>query len=432
LADYDALRASLVARLDEADRGDRGWFLITRVHLSAGRVKGLCEYLLSRGRGASITVGPSDYVRMAEYAGVTTSNPGQALRRHHLLALELPLQLVRRTDGRHWREIELTERGRQLASSAQINEVLEESLDDIVFCQVPWYSSSRKQEYSDFEVAPYVAAKELLDMTGGWIDRDEFDLFVSRIRRCDEIMDTATRVREYRELKLAQQADLRDEVRSRIATAKRYQNWRDLALHTFSLFSLGSTVVRDGIYLRLASSAIERRKTGLQRRVRTRTGTSVRSKPDLSPLLTIPDVPITDELQSPPIEPAANTGTDAELLIGKLLRADGWKVAYYSKRRGFGFDIWAQKEKAGLVIEVKSSVGRMNAVVLTPTEYKAAVKYSGNFILAIVEKVSASNPAVRMIQDPVATTIVKKQETLSYVIRRASWETAATTSSLTD
>ena len=430
VAGYDSLRAALVARLDQGDRGDRGWFLITRVHLSAARVKGLCDYVLTRGEGKSFTPGPSDYAQLAQFAGVKSLNPGMVLRRHHLLALEVPLRLIRRTDGRSWAEIELTDRGRQLASSDDINEILEESLDEFVFCRHPWYTGSRIHKYSEYDVTPYIAVKRLLVMTEGWIDRDEFDLFVSRIRGRVEIEYTVRYIREYRELSDGQQADLRNEVRIRTPSAKTHQNWRDLALHTFSLFSLGTTAVRDGIHLRLASSAIERGRAPKKRAVRTRETTASPRKRALSPLLTVPEVPITDELQVPPVEPATNSGTDAELLIGKLLRADGWTVGYYSKRRGFGFDLWAQRQQVGLVIEVKSSIDQMNTVVLTPTEYEAAVVYGANYILAIVEQVSTSSPVVRMIQDPVAATSVEQQNALRYAIRRASWETAATTSSV--
>ena len=419
MPDYEALRASLVARLDEGDRGDRGWFLITRVHLSPARVKGLCDYLAALGRTSAQTLRGTDYTRMGRLAGVSAADPGIAIRRHYLLALELPLQLIRRTRGNSWAEIELTDRGRQLADSEQTNEVLEQVLSDIMFCRAPWYSGTRIQQYSEFDVPPYAVTKMVLTSTGGWIDRDEFDLFTSRIRNSDEVEQAAQYIAAYRQLDHEQRIALRNEVRSRIPSPKTYQNWRDLSLHTFSLFSLGTTLVRDGVVLRLTASAT----TG---QAEVPSGGLKPTQPALAPLLTIPEVPLSEELLSPPAEPATNSGADAELLIGKLLRADGWSVGYYSNKRGFGFDLWAQRDQAGLVIEVKSSVDRMATVVLTPTEYEAAVHYRENYILAIVEQVLTPNPVIRTIQDPVSCTDIEGRESLEYIIRRASWEAAAT------
>ena len=423
MPDYDALRASLVARLDDSDRGDRGWFLITRVHLSPARVKGLGDYLATRAQGAKLALRDTDYARMAELADVSSKDPGIAIRRHYLLALELPLQLIRRTAGISWAEIELTDIGRQLADSENTNEVLEQALDNIVFCRSPWYSRDRVQKYSEFNVSPYAVTKTLLRMSEGWIDRDEFDLFASRIRGPDEVEQAADYIATYRALDQEQRKALIGEVRSRIPSPKTYQNWRDTALHTFSLFSLGTAAIRDGIYLRLASGAIEDQRGSVDR-------DKAPTPPTLTPLLTLPDVPLSQELLSPPAEPATNSGADAELFIAKLLRAAGWSVGFYSNKRGFGFDLWAQRGQVGLIIEVKSSVGRMGAVTLTRTEYEAAVRYGPNYILAIVEGVFSAKPTVRMLRDPVGSTDIEEQETLQYTIRRASWEVAATANAL--
>ena len=41
----EEVRRKLVDRLEEGDRGDRGWFVITRVHVALSWLKGIAEYL---------------------------------------------------------------------------------------------------------------------------------------------------------------------------------------------------------------------------------------------------------------------------------------------------------------------------------------------------------------------------------------------------
>jgi hypothetical protein len=56
-------------------------------------------------------------------------------------------------------------------------------------------------------------------------------------------------------------------------------------------------------------------------------------------------------LLTPPVSPEANTGNEAESLIGKMLAAAGWDVVYYNDRRGYGFDIWAKRGNTAFVVE---------------------------------------------------------------------------------
>ncbi len=418
LPDFESIHSALTKRLDEADRGDRGWFLITRVHLSPARVKGLCDYIRARSQGLRLALRQADYARMATLANVSSADPGVVIRRHHLLALERPLQLIQRTKGTSWAEIEMTDLGRRLADSENPNEVLEQALENIMFCRSPWYPDTRVEQYSEFDIAPYSVTKSLLNLTGGFIDRDEFDLFTSRIRLLDEVEPAADLIVKYRLLAESHKSTLRYEVRDRMPSGKTYQNWRDIGLHTFSLFSLGSAVIRDGDILRLASNAVAD-----QWDMSSEGGESV--QPALAPLLAVPEAPISEELLAPPAPTATNSGADAELLVAKLLRASGWSVAYYTNKRGFGFDLWAQRSGVGLVVEVKSSIGSMGAVVLTRTEYEAAVYYGANFVLAIVEDVLSARPVLRVIRNPVSSTEIVKQETHQFTIGRASWEAAA-------
>ena len=60
------VRQRLVDRLEEGDRGDRGWFVITRVHVALSWLKGIAQYLENRGGGDIIHMTEHDYDRLAK------------------------------------------------------------------------------------------------------------------------------------------------------------------------------------------------------------------------------------------------------------------------------------------------------------------------------------------------------------------------------
>jgi hypothetical protein len=107
---------------------------------------------------------------------------------------------------------------------------------------------------------------------------DEFDLFVSRIRNHREIDAASAQVAEFRGLAEDEKVELREEVRDRIPQGsganpyKPYDNWRDMARHTFSLFALGESASRVGNQLFLSSSLSRERDQdeGGERRDRRR------------------------------------------------------------------------------------------------------------------------------------------------------------------
>ena len=78
-----------------------------------------------------------------------------------------------------------------------------------------------------------------------------------------------------------------------------------------------------------------------------------------------------------------------------------------------------------MVIEVKSSLGALGTVSLTPTEYQAACEHGDSYVLALVEHMDSDAPRLRMIQNPVANLEIEEQMTTSYVISRAEWLQAA-------
>jgi len=331
--------------------------------------------------------------------------------------METPLQLLERVSGDSWDEILLTKRGRALATENNSALVLEESLNNIVFAREPFFTPTRVAEYSEFAVRPYAATLRVMERTQGWIDRDEYDLFVSRIRSTREIGWAVSGVQEFRILSPEQRQRVLEAVRARVPGAKPYQNWRDMALHTFTLFSIGQSAIRANQQLVLTSEyGGEAREIPFVQRPPA--GRAYRPRPQRDLLIPNPDA--SAELQVPPAARMDNTGVDAEILVGKLLEAKGWRVVYYSNRRGFGFDLWASKDASAIVIEVKSSVGEVGPIVLTPLEYEAAQHHRSNYVLAIVENVETA-PSFRFIQDPITSLQVNPRENVEYIITRADW-----------
>ena len=121
---------------------------------------------------------------------------------------------------------------------------------------------------------------------------------------------------------------------------------------------------------------------------------------------------------------AGNDGADAESFVAKVLRSRDWTVAFYTHRRGYGFDLWARKGNSAMMIEVKSSLGDLGAVSLTTTEYRAACEYTDNYVLALVDQLNSDTPRLRMIQNPAESLEIEERTTTSYVITRAEWQRA--------
>jgi hypothetical protein len=271
---------------------------------------------------------------------------------------------------------------------------------------------ARVNEYRDFNLEVYNAAIRVLGACDGFIDRDEFDYFLSRIRSEDEAPWAVDGIRAFRELNEADRRSLRGEVFGRIPGAKRYQNWRDVALHTFSLFSLGTSLVRDGQRLLLTDAWVGERSEARAGRARD--------------TLRIPEVEPDASLQTPPAAPAINAGTDGESFVAKVLRSQGWEVVFYTNRRGYGFDLWARRGESAIVVEVKSSLASLGAVELTANEWAAAQQYGRHFFLALVEGLDGGGaPSLRMVQDPVVGCAVEQRTTTSYTIARTEWVRAA-------
>jgi len=184
------------------------------------------------------------YRELGHILGAASNNPAQNINRHYFLAMETPLGLIQKITPPRWDEIILTPAGLQLATASDTPSVFEMILRDIRFCKAPWYTSGRREKYSDFDVAPYSVS--VMDRNEGYLDINEFDLFVSRIRSSTEVQPASDYVGEFRRLTGPQKQQLLYEVESRIPGRKEYSNWRDSARHTFSLLSLGQNAIRAG------------------------------------------------------------------------------------------------------------------------------------------------------------------------------------------
>ncbi len=319
----------------------------------------------------------------------------------------------------------LTARGLALANEQDTAAVFEDALREIRFCREPWYTPKRADEYSDFDIHPYEASLRVMRDSEGWIDRDEYELFVSRLRNADEIPWAVDCVGKFRLLEERHRSLLLEDVRHQLPSDKTYQNWRDMSLHTFSLFSLGTSALRVNRELRLLDRAFLQPAAPRPTRTPVADKTPGIHSSERLPMPLRPPPTTPPELVTPPVAPMANSGTDAELLVGKMLEADGWRVVYYSHRRGFGFDIWAQRAEQAVLIEVKSAVKSASTVTLTRLEYEAAQQYPANYILAIVEKLGTSAPVIHYVSNPTAVLAINESVSTEYRIARSSWEPAA-------
>jgi len=306
---FRALRTALRERLDEGRDGAHGWWLITRVHLDASRLQSITSFLYDAGAEGELELRTAHYRGLATILGIENAAPWVTINRHYFLAMETPLRLMQRVDGTHWTRIQLTPAGVRLATEDNAVGVFEAVLNDIRFCRTPWFTPTRVNEYADFDVRPYPAALTVMRQSDGYIDLDEFDLFASRIRRQAEIRLATASIEEFRTLNETQKAELRYEVERRIRreagrdARKPYSNWRDMARHTFSLFSLGESAQRSGNELLLSRTLVseDQAPQTVHRRaavnIRAVTATPRRSRSELT--LRIPYTEAPPELLTP-------------------------------------------------------------------------------------------------------------------------------------
>jgi hypothetical protein len=339
-----------------------------------------------------------------------------------------PLRLIERLSGRNWEVVSLTAHGVRVATDPDTSAAFEDVLSEMRFCQAPWFTDERSAQYADYDVAPYQATLAVLNACGGRLEADEFSLFVSRIRHDAEVNWAIKMILAYRSLKSDDQAVLFQEVSKRILSdtgdpaKKIYQNWRDMAHHTFSLFALGRSVTKVGRELVLTAGTVGIAETPAKKKAvpkaKITKGGSVTAPKQL---LVLPAAPDNEELQTPPVLPQINNGGAAEIYVGKLLSASGWEVAYYTNKRGYGFDLWAKKAEFSYVMEIKSSIGAMSSINLTRMERDAANHYKSNYLLVIVENANAEIPKISVVQDPTTKLEVSEVDQKEYRVSAADW-----------
>ncbi len=233
-----------------------------------------------------------------------------------------------------------------------------------------------------------------------------------------DIGRAAQNVLRYRACSREQRDDLWKEVRTLIGKSKDFSNWRDVSAHTFALFSLGTAMIRHDDRLWLTDRWVDSIESD------DNASTELASRIALLPLAP------SEELLVPPVAPASNDGTDAEALIAKVLTSQGWRVAFYTNRRGHGFDLWARKGDDVMLVEVKSSTSTLDSVALTAGEYAAAQMHSGNYVLACVENIGSESPHVHFVVNPIASIKMKSSTTTQHTFARSVWIQAAQSQSL--
>lgn len=406
---YTEIQSWLRTRLGD-NRGDRGWFVITRVHTDAEWIYQMTSYLRHlESDGGLITMTDGAYQKLGEIGDLNSEDPGVQLRRHHLLVMNKPLQLIQKVNGRFWNELRLTDLGKDLALSNDPKSVLEDCLKNIRFAVPPSCPDDRAEQYSEFNIGVYNAINQVMENCEGYIDRDEYDLFVSRIRSEAEITECIELVNSYRQLSEPEQTELISVIKNTFSKdeTKAYQNWRDMALHTFSLFSLGKTMVRDDQTLRLVDNWRH-----ISENISI-VSDSAEETPSVESDLKLPK-PDTSDFREPPTTPEENNGAAAESFVASVYRSEGWDVHFYTNKRGYGFDLWASKDDSAVYIEVKSSVDVVNSVTLTETEYKAAQKYRSQYMLVLVDNSGKSNQKLRILEDPYGSLEFTERTTMSY------------------
>ncbi|NML06526.1 DUF3883 domain-containing protein [Sphingomonas sp. G-3-2-10] len=445
---FDALEQAIITRLDQSDRGDRGWWLITRVHLTAAKILEVTRYLSDVAGNQEITLTDQHFSEIGDIVGID-NQPAMNIKRHYFLAMDQPLGLIERLSPPSWQTIRLTAAGRALARADDPVDVFERILLAIRFCREPWFSEGRCEQYSEFDVTPYPAVLDVMSKTSSYIDMDEFDLFVSRIRNDGEIEQAAEMIMSFRNLSLARRTQLLAHVSQRIPAEgtgknknKAYLNWRDVARHTFSLFSLGASAERDGNALWLTKEFVSSNdsapavpadsgknavapagaapKAQVTEVVAKRVPTTAPRAPRQRSKLLIPANVAPPELLLPPAASPSNGGLEAELLVAKMFKSAGWAVVFYSRKRGYGFDLWVRKGEQAFVVEVKSFTGVGTSVVLTEMENAAAHHHGDNYLLVVVEKILDS-PELFAIQNPASCLQAIETNTAQYSIARSSW-----------
>ncbi|MCY4093221.1 MAG: DUF3883 domain-containing protein, partial [Caldilineaceae bacterium] len=330
------------------------------------------------------------------------------------------------------------QRNLELAQTAGPRSMLENILKEIRFVDSRWTRPTVQKSHAGISVHPYRVLLSILSNVDGYLARDEYRLFVARMRNDDvsTIENSVEMIMRYRTLSSHDRSRLISMEEPIFPSRKPYSNWADMDLHTFSLFALGTRFGRNGQTLVLAGTSTdanlsnsyivpentaesqapvtENLKPRERRQVKLRT-------PRVAPELDLP----------PPPSIEANNGQEAEMFVMRLLEANDFEVRNYSRLRGFGFDLWARHLSTGHVFycEIKSSTSRLSTIGLTRLEAEAARKYGERYVVFCVEDFRSSDADgdVWTIQNPWEDlpSIRTPKMSESYSAPRSEWRAIA-------
>ena len=325
-----------------------GWWLTTRHHLDVASLVTAVQFLYGRfGRNDSF-LSNDDYNDLQRALGRNVPSGGakMVLNRQMLLNMWRPLKLVERNREDRINPFRLTDYGLELAQTTEPRRVLESILREIIFVNADWTRPTTMNSYEGISVRPHRVLKTALDNLEGYLTRDEYRLFIARMRRGDEnsVSQAIMLIRDFRSSSQAERNSLLSLELPIFPSGKSFPNWVDMDLHTFSLFALGTQFRRIDKVLVLAGTAVdataanafvfpvgnssvqatipENLRRPLCRHVSLRT-------PDFDPELDTPPTPSIE----------ANNGQEAEGFVKRLLEANGFEVRDFSRFRGYGFDL---------------------------------------------------------------------------------------------
>lgn len=126
--------------------------------------------------------------------------------------------------------------------------------------------------------------------------------------------------------------------------------------------------------------------------------------------------------------PAGGHWWSAEQAVETYLRNSGWDVINRTRQHvGFDLEIVRPQQRRRFYVEVKSSSGPCNPT-LTRSEYEAACRYSGSYILAIVENFDPETDAsILWVANPASLPITRRTVE-QYPIPRSLWLRGASAS----
>ena len=413
-----------------------GWWLTTREHQDIATLVTAVQYLYGRFGNQAINLSPNDYNLLQQTLGQVVP-PGGAktvLNRQLLLNMWRPLRLLERARVDRINPFRLSDRGLELAQTTEPRRVLEAILRDIRFVDTNWTRPKVVTAYAGISVRPHQVLSAVLEGVGGYLTRNEYRLFVSRMRSDDDqsLAEAIDLIGDFRVTSDATRTQLLALERPLFPEAKSRQNWVDMDLHTFSLFALGTRFRRTDNVLVLSGTAVDATVANAfvfpegTASVELEVPDAVRRPGQRQVSLRTPTADPNFDLPPPP-SIIANTGQEAEGFVRRLLEANGFEVRDFSRFRGYGFDLWARHAttQPAYYCEVKSSTGNLGTIEFTRLEIEAAEQYRDRYIVFCVEQFdsSASTGEVRSIQDPwgYLPSVQTPKTTTTHSAPRSEW-----------